>query len=199
MDASQLGPEDWLDVALNALRDHGHDALKAQPLARKLQVTRGSFYYHFESLESFHADVIRHWSRRSSGQIIQAAQETASAEQALDDLLQKTFRSGEALERAVRAWSTVKPLVAKAVAEVDEDRIRVAEALLTAHGIPLSEAKPRARLLYWAAIGRLMMPFPAEHTLSDSEISGLARLVLGNQKETIRRSPLSAAAGLNEQ
>ena len=199
MDTPQLRPEDWLDLALQELKGQGHDALKAQPLVQKLQVTRGSFYHHFESLESFHAAVIRHWSQQSSGQIIQATRETADAHQALDDLMQKTFRSGEALERAVRAWSTVKPLVAKAVAEVDEDRIKVAEALLTAHGIPLSEAKPRARLLYWAAIGRLMMPFPAEHTLSDSEISGLARLVLGNQKETIHRSPLSAAAGLNEQ
>ena len=178
MDAPPLGPEDWLDLALNELRDHGHDALKAQPLARKLQVTRGSFYHHFESLESFHADVIRHWSRRSSGQIIQAVQETASAEQAMDDLMQKTFRSGEALERAIRAWSTVKPLVAKAVAEVDQERITVAEGLLIARGLKPAQAKPRARLLYWAAIGRLMMPFPAEHILSDAEISGLARLVM---------------------
>jgi AcrR family transcriptional regulator len=181
METPQLGPEDWLDLALEELKARGHDALKAQPLAQKLKVTRGSFYHHFESLESFHAAVIRHWAQQSSGKIIQAARETSDARQALDDLLQKTFRSGEALERAVRAWSTVKPLVAHAVAEIDHERIAVAETLLVAQGVPPSEARPRARLLYWAAIGRLMMPFPAEHILSESEISGLARLVLGNR------------------
>jgi AcrR family transcriptional regulator len=177
MDRLQLGPEDWLDLALQELKAHGHDALKAQPLARKLRVTRGSFYHHFDSLESFHAAVIRHWARQSSGQIIQAARETANAHQALDDLLQKTFRSGEALERAIRAWSTVKPLVAEAVAEVDQERVKVAEALLVQLGVPRSDARPRAQLLYWGAIGRLMLPCPAENILSSAEISGLARLV----------------------
>lgn len=180
METTPLSPEDWLNLALEELSERGHDALKAQPLARKLNVTRGSFYHHFDSLETFHAAVIGHWSDRSSGQIIQAALETADPQKGLDDLLQKTFRSGEALERAIRAWSTVQPFVATAVAKVDQKRIEVAEALLIQGGVPRPDAKPRAQLLYWAAIGRLMMPFPAENNLSQAEISGLAKLMLAH-------------------
>jgi AcrR family transcriptional regulator len=178
MDSPPLTPADWLNIALKELRERGHGALKAQPLAKALNVTRGSFYHHFGSLESFHAAVIAHWSELSSGQIIRAAQETANPQRALDDLLQKTFRSGEALERAIRAWSTVESSVATAVAIVDQQRIGVAEAILTHGGVPESDAKPRAQLLYWAAIGRLMMPLPAESILSQAEISGLAHLML---------------------
>jgi AcrR family transcriptional regulator len=181
METPTLAPEDWLNLALVELKERGHDALKAQPLARKLNVTRGSFYHHFDSLETFHAAVIGHWSDRSSGQIIRAARDTADPQKALDDLLQKTFRSGEALERAVRAWSTVQPLVAMAVAKIDQDRIEVAKTLLVQGGVQRSVAKPRAQLLYWAAIGRLMVPFPAENILSQAEISGLAKLVLGHR------------------
>lgn len=177
METPSLTPEDWLDLALAELTKGGFGALKAQPLAKKLNVTRGSFYYHFESLESFHVAVIAHWSERSSGQIIQAAREASNPQQMLDDLLQTTLRSGEALERAIRSWSTVQPFVAKAVEKVDQERIEVAETLLTQAGVPKADAKPRAQLLYWAAIGRLMLPSPENNLLSREEISGLARLV----------------------
>ena len=62
-----LTAEDWLNLALQELKEHGYTALKAQPLAKKLNVTRGSFYHHFESLEAFHTAVIAHWSKSTSG------------------------------------------------------------------------------------------------------------------------------------
>lgn len=178
MEPPSLTPEDWLNRALTDLKERGHGALKAQPLAKALNVTRGSFYHHFESLEAFHAAVIAHWSAQSSGQVIRAARETADPRKALDDLLQRTFRSGEALERAIRAWSTVQPLVATAVEKVDHERIAVTEALLVRGGVPRSTAKARAQLLYWAAIGRLMMPFPAKNILTEAELAALAALML---------------------
>lgn len=174
---SALTPNDWLNLALTELKDRGYSALKAQPLAKKLSVTRGSFYHHFESLEVFHAAVIYHWSDCTSGQIIQTAMEMRDPHEALDELLQKTLHSSADLERAVRSWSTVQALVAKAVEQVDQERIKVAETLLIDGGVPEPTAKARAKLLYWAAIGRLMLPFPANNILSHSEISDIATLM----------------------
>lgn len=177
MDTSSLTTVDWLDLALVELKDQGYGALKAQPLAKKLNVTRGSFYHHFESLDDFHAAVISHWSERSSGQIVKTAQGANDPHKALDELLQKTLQSGEKLERSVRSWSTVQATVAKAVERVDQERIKVAETLLIDGGVSKSAATVRAKLLYWAAIGRLMLPFPASNQLSESEISDLAMLM----------------------
>ncbi|APG47448.1 TetR/AcrR family transcriptional regulator [Phaeobacter porticola] len=177
MDARLLTPEDWLDLALQELKAHGYNALRAQPLANKLSVTRGSFYHHFESLEVFHAAVIAHWAKMTSGQIALAAQDIDDATEALDDLLQKTLCSGEALERAIRSWSTVKPMVAEAVERIDQERIDIAETLLCRTGLPKSVSLARAKLLYWAAIGRLMLPFPQNNVLSRVEISDLAALM----------------------
>ncbi|MEL6515988.1 MAG: TetR/AcrR family transcriptional regulator [Pseudomonadota bacterium] len=177
METLSLTSEDWLNLALVELKDHGYNALKAQPLAKKLGVTRGSFYYHFESLETFHAAVIGHWSQNTSGQIAQAAQEVSDPRAALDDLLQKTLCSGEVLERAIRSWSTVDLAVADAVEQVDEERIGVAEGLLIKAGVEGRTAKARAKLLYWAAIGRLMLPFPTNNRLSPAEISDFAKLM----------------------
>ncbi|MDC0116104.1 TetR/AcrR family transcriptional regulator [Octadecabacter sp.] len=177
METSSLTPDDWLDLALDELKDHGYSALKAQPLATKLNVTRGSFYHHFESLENFHAAVISYWSERSSGQVIQTAQEANDPHKALDELLQQTLNSGGELERAVRSWSTVQATVANAVERVDQERIKVAETLLVDGGVSKSAAVARAKLLYWAAIGRLMLPFPAKNLLSQNEITDLATLM----------------------
>jgi AcrR family transcriptional regulator len=178
MEIPSLTSDDWLNLALAELKGSGYNALKAQPLAKKLNVTRGSFYHHFESLEVFHEAVISHWSECTSGQIIKTARQTHDPRQALIELLQKTLHSGADLERAVRSWSTVQPLVAEAVEKVDQERIKVAETLLIDGGVPEVTAIARAKLLYWAAIGKLMLPFPANNLLSHAEISDIAMLML---------------------
>lgn len=178
METKSLTREDWLNLALAELCDHGYTALKAQPLAKKLNVTRGSFYYHFESLEAFHSAVIAHWSLNTTGPVSQQAKSARSPRDALDNLLQTTLRSGEILERAIRSWSTVSPSVAKAVEQVDDARIKVAEKLLIAGGISKPAASSRARMLYWAAIGRLMLPFPKNNLLSRQDISELTEHML---------------------
>ena len=178
MTARILTVEAWLNLALEELRSHGYGALRAQPLAKKLDVTRGSFYHHFESIDAFHTAVIDHWSTKTSGQIASEAKDFDDPLEALDDLLQKTLRSGEALERAIRSWSTVASSVAEAVERVDQERIGIADALLRQAGLHETESIARAKLLYWAAIGRLMLPFPQNNILSESEISGIAALMV---------------------
>lgn len=177
MQGKPLSPEDWLDAALDALRTDGYGALKAQPLAKRLQVTRGSFYYHFDSLDAFHRAVVAHWSVRTTGPVATAAAKAGDPQAALDALLQTTLQSGEALERAIRSWATVAPDVATAVSAVDAARIKVAEDLLLQGGLAPHAAAPRAKLLYWAAIGRLMLPFPQRNRMSPGEVSELAALM----------------------
>ncbi|MEO1640330.1 MAG: TetR/AcrR family transcriptional regulator [Pseudomonadota bacterium] len=177
MTAAPLSAEDWLDLALTELKTQGYGALRAQPLAQKLGVTRGSFYHHFESLADFHAAIIAHWSQRSSGQVIRSAKEEPDPVTALAQLLQTTLRSGEGLERAVRSWATVAPGVAQAVAAIDAERIDVVKAILRRGGLDKADAAARAKLLYWAAIGRLMLPFPDQNVLTNAEISSLSALM----------------------
>lgn len=178
MGPNRLRIEDWLDAALQVLATEGHGALRALPLAARLGVTRGSFYHHFSSLEVFHQAVVAHWAKRTSGPVIDGLASYADPAQALSALLHKTLNSGEALERAIRAWATIDDHVAQAVDRVDRERIGVAEALLVAAGIPGEAAAGRARLLYWAAIGRLSMPFPDAHRLTPGQIDDLTALVL---------------------
>lgn len=174
---ARLEKTDWLDFALTELAAKGHTTLKAQTLAAGLGVTRGSFYWHFEDLEAFKRDLIAHWTDSTTEELVRAVVREDGAGQQLQGLMMRAFRSGAALERAIRAWATTDEHVASLVAAVDWRRMQFAEELLDALGVSPAEAGPRARMLYWAAIGRLMMAQPDDRNLSDAEIADLAALM----------------------
>ena len=46
----QLSANDWLDQGLKTLARRGFTALKAEPLAKAMGVSRGSFYWHFTDI-----------------------------------------------------------------------------------------------------------------------------------------------------
>ena len=49
----QLSAGDWISQGLKALAESGFTALKADPLAKAMGVSRGSFYWHFADLAAF--------------------------------------------------------------------------------------------------------------------------------------------------
>lgn len=174
---SRLAKSQWLEFALNVLAREGYGALKAQTLAAGLGVTRGSFYWHFEDLAAFKRDLIQHWTSVTTERLIADLGDAGTPQDRLAALLKRTLRSGERLERAVRSWATVDDHVAGLVASVDARRIAYAEELLLAARVPPGDAAARARLMYWAAIGRLMMADVAGQDLSDAEVDRLAALM----------------------
>ena len=50
MKTDQLSARDWLDQGLKTLARSGFTALKAEPLAKAMGVSRGSFYWHFADI-----------------------------------------------------------------------------------------------------------------------------------------------------
>ena len=48
-----LSQQDWFNAATEAILEGGFDQLRVLPLAKRLKVTRGSFYWHFDDLGSF--------------------------------------------------------------------------------------------------------------------------------------------------
>ena len=68
--ADQLSAKDWLDQGLKTLAHSGFTALKAEPLAKAMGVSRGSFYWHFADIGAFHAAILAHWREVAAEQII---------------------------------------------------------------------------------------------------------------------------------
>ena len=147
----RLGPEAWVSAGLKALAKSGASALKADTLATRLGVSRGSFYWHFADVPAFHAAVLRRWREIALENII-AEVETTSDDR-LETLLHRAFAAGSGIERAVRAWATADTAARAAVEAVDVERIRYLRKLLVDAGVAPGIAATRARIMNWSYLG----------------------------------------------
>ena len=112
----RLKQGDWLAAGLAALERSGPDGLAAEPLARRLGTTKGSFYWHFKDVPTFRLAVAEAWAARA-----RAVLETAPSDEAHADRLLRLSHPDPA-EASMRTWARQVPDVAKIVAEVDSDR-----------------------------------------------------------------------------
>jgi AcrR family transcriptional regulator len=145
----------WLQAASEALREGGVEAVRVEALARRLGVTKGSFYWHFADREALLAALLADWESRAGKRIlarIEAASLAPGEQLAL--LLETVVREGRgALDPAIRAWSRTDPRAAACLARVDELRLGWLAQLFEALGYAGAEARSRARLAYLALIG----------------------------------------------
>lgn len=58
-----LAAEDWLDEALNVMATEGVKAVAVEPLAKRLGVTKGSFYWHFKNRDALITELLAFWER----------------------------------------------------------------------------------------------------------------------------------------
>src|ERR1700680_3202764 len=124
----QLSAQDWLDQGLRTLAESGFTALKAEPLAKAMGVSRGSFYWHFADIGAFHKAILKHWREVAAEGIIANLEAAGDNDNPVSLLLRQAFGGKPALEKAVRSWATLDPLARSAVQAIDRRRLRDIES-----------------------------------------------------------------------
>ena len=156
MSKPRLSQSDWIFAGFNALAELGPAALKAEILARRIGSSKGSFYWHFSDVASFHAAMMELWEQRAVTDIIVALAPLSDPRERLRALVRTAIETPAELdpsqpaESAIRAWARASPLVRETVDRVDTRRMEYLETLLSDAGVP---PKPNARLLYATLIG----------------------------------------------
>ncbi|MFN3210764.1 MAG: TetR/AcrR family transcriptional regulator [Roseovarius sp.] len=169
----RLTARDWLNAGLEALSEQGPSALKAEPLAVRLGVSKGSFYWHFRDVPAFHDALLAAWQADSIDRLPDLAAPAGTDAARLRNLAQ-AFAAPDAIEPAVRAWASSDDTARAAVDDVDTARLAALRNLLSHAGIDNPEM---ARILYASAIGMttLGVASPADHL---GAIGSLVDLVL---------------------
>lgn len=174
----RLAAQDWIAFALTTLTREGSQALKADILARKLGVTRGSFYWHFPDLGAFHAQVIEHWRQTATEAIITGLERYDLRRQRLDVLLRGALGHSALLEVRMRAWADENAEAARVLRDIDRRRRGYIEQLLVDEGIPPDLAEARAQLLYWTYLGAALSRTRLTDKQLDDMVSELKQIGL---------------------
>ena len=176
MTVKRLTKTDWIAAGFAAVVQAGPDMLKAEPLARRLGTTKGSFYWHFADVPAFHAALLSAWETQAIDAAIAAVASQQTPVAKLRHLAQLIAENpaADAVDPSIRAWGRGNPLAAQAVARVDAERLAYIQELLSELDIDNPEM---ARIIYGAGVGMdsLGASEPGENTRA---IGSLVDLIL---------------------
>jgi AcrR family transcriptional regulator len=175
--SDRLTKSDWIKHGLRTLANDGANALKVGPMAMKLEVSRGSFYWHFRDIADFRSQILRSWQDRTTDQVIQELEAEKAEPDRLKHLMKRAFggkRSG--LDRAIRSWAAEDEDVATIVASVDASRVAYIAKLLVAAGVESRQALPRAAFMYWAYLGQAIVIDPRHSSISALAVDDISNL-----------------------
>ncbi len=155
--SSRTSKQDWLDLAIKTLIEDGIDQVKIQVMARKLDVSRSSFYWFFESLGDLHEQLLQNWLRSNTDPVVDHALRPApSINRAILNVFQCWIDDrlfDPQLDIAVRIWARRDPSIRAVIDEADKRRIEAITAMYRRYGYDEENAFIRARVLYFMQIG----------------------------------------------
>jgi AcrR family transcriptional regulator len=152
---TRLSRQAWVQAALEAIAEGGLAAVAVVPLAKRVDATKGSFYWHFQSREALIEAALDDWERTHTSAVIAEIDATSEDPRRQLRLLFKRVTELAARDRielallATADHPTVHPLLER----VTRRRIDFTAGLFRRLGFQPADAKRRALLAYSAYLG----------------------------------------------
>lgn len=159
----------WLEKALDVFFSHGIAHVKVEMLARELEVTKGSFYWHFKNRDELLHSMVDWWRDN----------QIAFLEDLDDQLMDDPTRQIKSVigfthhtddsrhDVAMREFSRFDEYANTAVAEIDQRRIDYLSTLFRAAKFDSAESSLRARALYFYQVGEYTTSLNIDSDLRD--------------------------------
>ena len=153
--------EGWLEAAYESLLESGVDFVKILPLAKKLNLSRTSFYWFFKDREELLLALVAKWRDKNTGNLVR--QSEAYAESVAEAMLNvfdcwidnSLFDSQ--FEFAVRSWALQSDSILAEVQQADQARLAALSRMFVRFGHEEVSADVRARTIYLVQIGYISM------------------------------------------
>ena len=155
---ARLSAEDWAQAALDVISEEGLAAVAVEPLARRLGVTKGSFYWHFPSREALLVAALERWEAIEQETVFGQLEAVSDPRTRLRDLFRVVAHE---LKPHIIYSELLKaldhPVVRPVLDRVSQRRLDYLTASFRQAGLPRLEAQNRARLTYAAYVGFLQL------------------------------------------
>ena len=155
---NRLAPEDWEHEALALIAEEGVGALSVEALARRLGVTKGSFYWHFPRRDSLLDAALARWERQGEVELLEHIASIDDPRQRLRGLFQRV--AAEVQSHRIHAALLKALEVTRVRIALERAARRHLELLAGAYretGMPATDADNAARLTYAAYLGFMQM------------------------------------------
>jgi AcrR family transcriptional regulator len=146
---------DWIAEARQMLIDTGVASVQIKPLAERLGVTRGGFYWRFRNRQDLLDHLLDEWDLNNRALLVAAGRAGTPRERyrRLVRLWLEEREFDPALDTAIRQWAFVDAAVAERVRTADQARIDAITDIFVEAGQDPSEAMVRARIVYFHQVG----------------------------------------------
>jgi len=146
----------WIEEGLRALAAGGPEAVRIEPLARALGVTKGGFYGYFDDRRALLGEMLDTWERTSVDEVIEQVERGGGDAKARLRRLSRLAGSSDDVLRidiAVRDWARRDTAVAKRLRRVDNRRMEYMRSLFGAFCPDEGEVEARCLVFYslWIA------------------------------------------------
>jgi len=154
---SRLTVDDWVKAGFEILAEEGITALKIDRLCSRLDVTKGSFYWHFSDIAGYRATLIEAWGElRDDDRSHFADMSPIPPRERLSQMMSSLLSARHwTLERAMREWARTDDAVAASVRAADQRVIDAVRQAFVDHGFDTEDADLRANATFAAGIGFL--------------------------------------------
>lgn len=166
----RLSADDWAQAALDLIAETGVQAVAVEPLARRLGVTKGSFYWHFPSRDALLQAALERWESVEQEALFGALEKVPDARErlrALFNMVAREYKSHVIYSALLKAQdhATVQPVMER----VSKRRLDYLTASFRQAGLGREDAQHRARLTYAAYVGFLQLNLQLHQTRMQQE------------------------------
>lgn len=155
---SRLSAADWESGALEMIAEHGVAGLAVEALARRLHVTKGSFYWHFRTREALLNAALQRWEAQDERELQERLAPIKAPRARLRELFHWVAREAQSHRLyAALLQALDQPAVRPVMGRVSQRRMEFLNQAYREAGMDHHEALHRARLAYAAYVGFLQL------------------------------------------
>ena len=157
-DRSKLSAGDWEQQALELIAEKGIRAVAVESLARRMGVTKGSFYWHFPNRDALLEQSLLRWEKHAETNLKTSLGAIADPRDRLKSFFRRTGR-GKLTHNVYSSLLTAAdhPMVEPLLERVAERRMKHIQKAFGEIGFTAEEAAHRARLTYSTYLGFLQL------------------------------------------
>ncbi|MFZ9012313.1 MAG: TetR/AcrR family transcriptional regulator [Anaerohalosphaeraceae bacterium] len=146
---NRLTREQWLQKSLDLLISGKHGKLRIDKITKDLNVTKGSFYWHFKSRSDFIQSLVEYWAvvfTENIGEEI-ARRTTGAEDRLLSLMLLITEKNLAKYSLAVMDWGQHEPVALKRIQEVMDYQMDFVRSLFREMGFTGDELEMRMQTM----------------------------------------------------